>query len=249
VPVVSDGLVVFSIEHLGSTNAALVALDAATGKEVWRVPQQESNSSPSILDGKVILGGGDLNAYALDLKTGRQVWKSRVEGKFGVRNSPAIAFGDVFLADRIGNFYRLDGATGKRKWIYGEENTEGTFDQSFPVVAGKTMYIGGGAGWVYAIDADTGKLQWKEQIGGFVMSGAADAERFYFGVKFRNEGLYAYEHDPDPDAAAVEEPESSGEDATLPKAIFGVLVGLALLLGVVIIVARIAAKRISKKLR
>jgi eukaryotic-like serine/threonine-protein kinase len=246
VPVVSDGLVVFSVEDLDSENSLVLALDAATGREVWRVRQQENNSSPSILGDKVIIGGGDLFVYALDLKTGRRVWRTEVPGKFHVRNSPAIAYGDVFMADRVGNLYRLDGDTGKMKWIF--DDTEGTFDQSYPVIAGKTFYIGGGAGWLYALNADTGKLLWKDKVGGFVMSGAADAERFYFGVKFRNEGLYAYEHNPDPKAGTdVKEDEGTGASA-LPKVIFGALVILSLVLAGVILGLRIFTKRLSKKL-
>lgn len=193
-PAISDGVVVLTTEEIGSERVIVLALDAATGTELWRVSQKESNSSPSVLDGKVILGGGDFFAHALDLKTGKQVWKSPVDGRFDVFSMPAIAFGDVFLADRIGNIYRLDGKTGKRKWIF--RDTIGTMDQSSPVVAGKTLFIGSGAGWLYALDTDTGRLLWKEQVGGVVLSGAADSERFYFGVKLRNEGLYAYEHDP-----------------------------------------------------
>jgi outer membrane protein assembly factor BamB len=195
VPAVSENTVVFSTEDLSSRRVLLLALNTENGNEIWRVEQKEANSSPSILDGKVILGGGDFFAYALDLKTGKEIWRSPVEDKFSVRNMPAIAFGDVFLADRIGNIYRLDGETGERKWIF--RDTEGTMDQSFPVIAGKTLFIGSSAGNLYALDTDTGRLLWQDQVNGIVLSGAADSERFYFGVKFGDEGLYAYEHDPE----------------------------------------------------
>ena len=105
--------------------------------------------------------------------------------------------------------------------------------QSFPVVAGKTLYIGSGGGWLYAIDVDSGKLLWKHQVGGFILSGAADEKRFYFGVKFRNEGLYAYEHDPTGGKGAASPSGGSGSrEGGLP-------VG-PLLAGLVIVVALIA---------
>ncbi|MGH3117515.1 MAG: PQQ-binding-like beta-propeller repeat protein [Gaiellales bacterium] len=194
VPAASGGRVVFTMQDSDSPRSVLLALDAASGRELWRVENQVGNSSPSIFEGKVVFGGGDRFAYALDLKTGRRIWRSPTEDVFSPRNMPAIAFGDVFLADRIGNLYRLDGETGKRKWIF--RDTEGTMDQSFPVIAGTTLFIGSGSGWIYAVDTESGDLLWKEQVGGFVLSGAADEKHFYFGVKFRNEGLYAYEHDP-----------------------------------------------------
>lgn len=195
VPAAADGVVVFSTEDFSSDRVTLIAASETKGEILWTSDLIEGNSSPSITeDGLVVFGGGDFFAYALDLKTGKQVWRSPMKGKFGIRNSPALAFGDVFLADRIGNIYRLDGKTGKRKWIF--TNTVGTFDQSFPVVAGKTLFIGNGSGNIYAVDVDSGRLLWKKQVEGFVLSGAADDKHFYFGVKFRNEGLYAYEHDP-----------------------------------------------------
>lgn len=195
VPAVSENIVVFSTGEVDSSRVLLLALDVETGNEIWRAEQKEANSSPSILGDKVILGGGDFFAYALDLKTGTEIWKSPVEDKFSVRNMPALAFGDVFLADRIGNIYRLDGETGKRKWIF--RDTEGTMDQSFPVIAGKTLFIGSSAGNLYALDTETGRLLWTDHVDGIVLSGAADSERFYFGVKLgKDEGLHAYGHDP-----------------------------------------------------
>jgi outer membrane protein assembly factor BamB len=195
VAAVSQGIVVVSTEHVGSPQVLILGLDAATGAELWRVEQKEENSSPSILGSTVVFGGGDSFAYAVDLKTGKQIWKSPVEDKFGIWSMPAIAFGDVFFADRVGNIYRLDGTTGQRMWVFKE--TEGDMAQSFPVVAGKTLFIGSGAGFLYALDVDSGRLLWKDSVQGIVLSGAADTERFYFGVKFGDEGLYAYEHDPE----------------------------------------------------
>ncbi|MGH2767841.1 MAG: PQQ-binding-like beta-propeller repeat protein [Actinomycetota bacterium] len=194
VPAVARGIVVLATEDLNSPRAHILALDAATGREIWRLESREGVSSPSIASQTVIIGGGDGFAHALDLETGRSIWRSPTEDVFGVKTFPAIAFGDVFLADRVGNLYRLDGRTGKRKWIL--RDTVGTMDQSFPVIAGSTLFIGSGAGWVYAVDAGSGRVLWKERVGGVVLSGAADSKRFYFGVKLRNEGLYAYAHDP-----------------------------------------------------
>ena len=234
VPAVAHGLIFMPVRDLGSTKTDLLALDAGSGEVTWRVPNTEDNSSFSILEDKVILGGGDLFAYALDAKTGREIWKSPVEGKFSTRSMPAIAFGDVFLADRIGNIYRLDGKTGKRKWIFSD--TEGTFDQSSPVVAGNTLYIGSGAGFLYGVNVDSGKLVWRDRVRGIVLSGAADAERFYFGVKFGDEGLYAYAHNPDPAETDIGGPREPGTVTTLFK-------GLALFLVLLLVILLYAGYR------
>ena len=239
IPVVSDSIVIFTADAFDTSVTMIFALDAATGQEVWRAPQKESNSSPSILDDKVIIGGGDFFAYALDVKTGKEVWRSPVVDKFSVRNSPAIAFGDVFLVDRIGNFYRLDGKTGKQKWFLSNKNTEGVFDQSFPVVAGNTIFIGGSSGRVFAVDARDGKVLWSDDPGGWAYTGAVDSERFYFGTRNTNEGLYAYEHDP---SGKLVKPENPSAVKSVLQALLIVLV----IFGAILLIARRMRNRTNR---
>jgi eukaryotic-like serine/threonine-protein kinase len=224
VPVVSGGLTIFSVQDLESPSAFLVALDSATGKEIWRVAQESITSSPAILGDKVIVGSYDFAVHAYESSSGKPVWETRVEDAFGEETAPAVAFGDAFLSDRVGNFYRLDGETGKLEWTFSD--TEGTFDQSSPVIAGRTMFIGGGAGWLHAINVDTGEQVWRTQVGGWVYSGAADEERIYVGVKFNNQGVYAFEHDPD--AASDDASGPAWINWTIGVAILGV--GIAALI-------------------
>lgn len=236
VPAASGDVVVVTQQDLDSSRAMIVAMDAEDGNLFWERENVFGHTSPSILDRKVVFGGGDFFAYALDLQTGEEVWKSPVDGRFGIWSMPALAFGDVFLVDRIGGMYRLDGETGERKWK-SEAPDGGAFDQSFPVIAGNTMFIGSDSGWIHAVDAEDGRVLWKEQVGGFVLSGAADSERFYFGVKFRNEGLYAYEHDPE---GALDPP---GGDPGTVQALLGGLAIVAVVLGGLLVYARIRRTR------
>lgn len=191
----ADNVVVMGTEQLGSGAVRYQALEASTGSEIWNFEQSESSSSPTISGHTLVVGGGDFHVYAINLEDGRGIWSSRAEGRFDPRNVPAFALGDFFLADRIGNIYRIDGTTGKRKWIF--RDTEGNMDQSFPVIAGETLFAGSGSGHLYALDVRTGQLLWKGSVKGIVLSGAADKDRFYFGVKLgADEGLHAFEHDP-----------------------------------------------------
>lgn len=239
VPAVSEGVVVTPTESLDEDKSLVLAFDATTGNQLWQFQTRNEGNSPAILDNKVIVAGGDFFLYALDLKTGREVWKAEVEAKFGPRNMPALAFGDVFLVDRVGNMYRFDGNSGRREWFISTDETVGTFDQSSPVIAGKTLFIGSGSGDLYAVDVDAGKIVWHDAVQGIVLSGAADSERFYFGVKFGQEGLYAYEHDPEGQLL----PDDPGEDP-FTDLIYGLLL-LAIILGGVLLVARIRRSRSS----
>jgi outer membrane protein assembly factor BamB len=73
---------------MATTDCALVALDAASGKEVWAVPIDDyktgcySTLAPLAVRGKIILGysGGELgvrgSVNAFDALTGRRLWKT-----------------------------------------------------------------------------------------------------------------------------------------------------------------------------
>src|SRR5580765_6709596 len=74
--------------YMATTDCALVALDAASGREVWAVPIDDyktgcySTLAPLAVRGKIILGysGGELgvrgSVSAFDARTGRRIWKT-----------------------------------------------------------------------------------------------------------------------------------------------------------------------------
>ena len=86
---VSRGVALYGDKvFFGLIECVVVALDARTGKEVWKTVIEENKAgfymtaAPLIADGKVILGmsGGDGPTrgfvVALDIETGRQLWKT-----------------------------------------------------------------------------------------------------------------------------------------------------------------------------
>ncbi len=100
---------------LGSVNA--YALDAATGKLLWSVPlpQKGPGSSPSAVDGAVIINAKYL--YALDAATGRELWKLEKAG--GGNSSPVVwKAGDRTLAICHGRatLDAVDLKTGQLAW-------------------------------------------------------------------------------------------------------------------------------------
>jgi alcohol dehydrogenase (cytochrome c) len=91
------------------TNAdATIAIDVATGKQLWRTPVEWdpatprivccgiSNKGPALYNGKVFRGTLDAHLVALDQKTGKQVWKQKIaewkEG-FSITGAPLVANG------------------------------------------------------------------------------------------------------------------------------------------------------------
>ncbi|HYH44260.1 MAG TPA: PQQ-binding-like beta-propeller repeat protein, partial [Thermoanaerobaculia bacterium] len=83
---------VYTLEaHEGADFA--VALDAATGREAWRVRIDASdpgaleetgpNSTPAVADGRVFALGTACRLMALDAATGRVLWQQSLKEKFG----------------------------------------------------------------------------------------------------------------------------------------------------------------------
>jgi outer membrane protein assembly factor BamB len=173
-PGVGGGLVVAS----GPTG--LVAVDAETGAERWRVEQPVSASSPLVQDGRVYVGTGE-GVKAFDAATGDELWRF-LTGETAVPDnpppdsvdaSPVLADGVLYTGEGgYGGLYALDPATGKELW---HVDTHGATWVG-PAVANGTVYIGSDAVFdvdqqdtapsaLYAVDAKTGKELWHTAFG------------------------------------------------------------------------------------
>ena len=168
---------------VGAWDGRLIALDAATGKEVWHQNTFEGQKgsltitgAPRVFKGKVIIGNGGaeygVRGYitAYDAETGEQKWRW-----FSVPGDPSKPFEDESMKraartwDPSGKWWEAGG--GGTMW------DSMTFDAEL-----NTMYVGTGNGspWshklrspkggdnlylasIVALDPDTGKYKWHYQ--------------------------------------------------------------------------------------
>ncbi len=157
-------------------------------------------STPAIADGVAYFGSNDHYLYAVDATSGLERWKFKTGSR--VTSSPAVHAGRVYFGSFDGNVYALDARTGKERWKFasaGEhrftakhlhgaqpagEAMPDPFDffLSSPTIAQSTVYLGSGAGDVYALDADSGALRWKFRTGNVVHASPAIAnDTVYIG--------------------------------------------------------------------
>ncbi|HEV3469461.1 MAG TPA: PQQ-binding-like beta-propeller repeat protein [Pyrinomonadaceae bacterium] len=182
-PVVSEGRV-YQFARQGEEEV-LIALDAATGKELWKAAglpaPYEMNpaarghgkgpkSTPVVADGRVFTLGitGVLSAH--DAKTGRLVWRKDFSKQYpvtsplyGTAMSPLVEGG--LLVAHVGGHDRgaltaFDPATGAVRWSY---------DADGPAYSSPIVFTAGGERQIVtftqkefvSVSAATGKLLWK----------------------------------------------------------------------------------------
>jgi eukaryotic-like serine/threonine-protein kinase len=153
-------------------------------KVVWRSPIQNAvMSAPVISDGVVYFGSlNDVDVaafYALDSTSGEQLWKKALGGS--VNYSPVLTDGSVCFGVDDGFFYCLDRKNGRELWKLNprQRNLDAaTCDHcalkfNAPVIDNNVIYVGSHDHNMYALDAQTGRINWRFTTGGAIMDAPA----------------------------------------------------------------------------
>ena len=155
---------------VGSRTYDLVALDVATGKELWKTYYWFSwiESPPVVRDGVIYTGSSDATkVYAINLADGSFRWKTNVPGWSWQR--PAVS-DDLVIAGtagvgtfpgaRAGSLVAFDRGTGAIRWLFLDPPSEqivaakkGWGFGASPVIAGDLVYAADLNGKVYAFAA------------------------------------------------------------------------------------------------
>jgi outer membrane protein assembly factor BamB len=151
---------------------AVFALDAATGKELWRTPIARNPwGGPTLAGDAVIvttssipytfqgLEGAKGEVVALDLATGKERWKKAVPG--GVLGCAAVTKDAAVFTATDGKVRAFDLKDGSRKMIY---DAKAPFFAP-PAVVGDVAYVADLNGVVHAIGLKTGAAVWTLDLG------------------------------------------------------------------------------------
>ncbi|MFH9423008.1 serine/threonine-protein kinase [Streptomyces sp. NPDC017529] len=137
--------------YLADYLGTVYALDAADGRDRWRIATEARQSTEPVLvaDGAVHLGSGKA-LYTLDAVTGTPRWRFQAGGE--VIGAPVVADGRVHFGSADHCLYTLDATGGQLRWklATGGEIT-GT-----PVAVGGVVYACSKDRCVYALDAAKG---------------------------------------------------------------------------------------------
>lgn len=129
-------------------------------------------SNPLIIGNRVYLQDLKSNVYAISLRNGKLLWNKDFNVENIGPNGPAVGWGKVFIT-RGATVTALD-MRGNELWstILTEKETEGTdiqltaygnlvYVSTVPGASVTNFYTGGAVGMIYALDQNTGAVQWK----------------------------------------------------------------------------------------
>ena len=174
-PMLRDGVVyVGTVDDGGHGTAEVCALDAKTGRLLWKRAMENSVKNRLLFAGGfVVAADAEGRLVALDPKTGDVKWRYQLPFRYVVMNAaPAVTpDGKTIVFGLVRFMAAVDAATGREKWVVDDHASDGV-PQRF-AVDGERFY--GISSWdgVYAFSLADGRRQWKiKDFSGCVHPGA-----------------------------------------------------------------------------
>ena len=176
-PIVASGRV-YAID----ADERLSAVDADTGKSIWRVdltPDDDrsgggSGGGAAYFEGRLYVATGYAQVICLDPENGKEIWRTTLTGPF--RSGPAVEEGRVFAVSSDNQIHALDAATGRKLWTHsGLAESAGIYGGAAPVVAGNVVIAGLSSGELFALRVDNGRVLWSDSLAGIQKSDAVSA--------------------------------------------------------------------------
>jgi outer membrane protein assembly factor BamB len=182
-PAVADGIVYQGFlqtnpcgGHVRTNDGLVVAWDAKSGKELWRLRPGAVESSPVVIGQTLYFGSKDRKVYALKLR-GRK--RPRIRWTFTADDevvaAPAYSQGKIFAATSNGSVYAIDARNGREVWHATSFSRFGGREYFYatPAVAYGRVFAPNADGTVYAYGARTGNLLWARQVGSYAYTSPA----------------------------------------------------------------------------
>ncbi len=193
-PILYDDLVIITNDQDGES--FLVAVDRASGAIRWKVPrkvhemQNASYASPCVYQpsgaaAQLIVCGWAHGITSIDPANGQTNWEAAVLERRPV-GSPIIVAGLILATCGEGSGNNTLAAVrppasghGEAELVYQIDKTSAPYVPSL-VASGDLVFLWGDKGIVTCIDGSSGKIHWRERVGGsYSSSPVRVAERIY----------------------------------------------------------------------
>ena len=167
-----------------------VALDKHTGQELWRRTHQGRNSEATPLliptpTGDQLVGNFADRVVAYDPATGEELWSVSQGNNYAQVPRPVYGHGLVFVCggyfEPLVQAIRPDGRGDVTKTHVAWSHAQSIPQNPSPILVGDELYLVTDKGVASCFDARTGKLHWRERLGGgFYASPIFADDRLYF---------------------------------------------------------------------
>lgn len=150
--------------YVAGGDGQVSALDATTGKTLWRIDLDiPLSAGPGVGEGLVLLGTSDAEVIALAQENGEIRWRSQVSSE--VLATPVAALGRVIVRTLDGKVAGLGVSDGQEQWRYLRDipvlSLRGI---SSPVLSGNNVLCGMDGGKLIALDVRSGQPVWESTI-------------------------------------------------------------------------------------
>ncbi len=169
-PLVRGNVVYASVrdDNVDSPNGGIVAFDAMTGKQLWKINIGSIIHTPAIVGSHLVAVNSTGLVHGIDLETHQILWTfdlyqgANFDNRYAA--APVTATDDsVIVGADTTPFFCLDINTGKPNWSWKLKSVvHGMISSAF--VAGNRAYIGDQQ-HLYALDLSSGSLVWEFPLG------------------------------------------------------------------------------------
>lgn len=161
--------------YVTSGRGKLFALDANTGKEIWKQnPGVSLRAAPKALNAKVYAVSVDNQLFAYDASSGTPLWNHRGANEsagFVAAATPAATDTIVIAPYSSGEIHAVDTVGGQDVWsdtllLARRNSATGVFSgiAGNPLVKDDIVYAGGSSGFFAAIALINGRRMWEQNI-------------------------------------------------------------------------------------
>lgn len=154
--------------YVGSANGALVKLNAANGKVIWRYATNGSSipAPATVASGTVYVGAQDGSVYALHAATDAVIWHFQTQA--AVISSPTVAGGFVYVGSSDGYLYKLQASDGKQVWRKNMSLASAVVTVNTATVSNNEVYVSSTDNtthsYLFALNASDGSTVWSTQV-------------------------------------------------------------------------------------
>jgi outer membrane protein assembly factor BamB len=142
--------------------------------EIWRLETDGPFlGGPAVGAGRIYFASSDQLLHCLAWPERETMWTRPLPGAPG--ESPLFdpASEMLFVVTRSGDLIALDAATGEQRWM---RRIPTVRFRAAPVCDEQRVYLGAHDGWIYAMDKETGLLDWQVFAGGGIFRAPAVGE-------------------------------------------------------------------------